>query len=61
MGPTFLITAFVIVATPSTGALLTISAGLARGVRAGLVAAAGCTLGAVALPVISECLAGARA
>jgi threonine/homoserine/homoserine lactone efflux protein len=47
MSATFLITAFVIVATPGTGALFTVSAGLARGRRAGLVAAAGCTLGIV--------------
>ena len=36
-----------IVATPGTGALFTVSAGLAHGRRAGLVAAAGCTLGIV--------------
>jgi threonine/homoserine/homoserine lactone efflux protein len=47
MSATFLITAFVIVATPGTGALFTVSAGLARGRRAGVVAAAGCTLGIV--------------
>ena len=41
----FLVTTLVIVATPGTGALYTIAAGLARGARAGVVAAAGCTLG----------------
>ena len=41
----FLVTTLVIVATPGTGALYTIAAGLSRGARAGVVAAAGCTLG----------------
>jgi threonine/homoserine/homoserine lactone efflux protein len=44
---TFLLTAFVIVATPGTGALFTIAAGLARGTRAALLAALACTLGTV--------------
>jgi threonine/homoserine/homoserine lactone efflux protein len=43
----FLVTTLVIVVTPGTGALYTITAGLSRGTRAGLVAAAGCTLGIV--------------
>lgn len=43
----FLVTTLVIVATPGTGALFTITAGLSRGSRASLVAAAGCTLGIV--------------
>jgi len=43
----FLLTSLVIVATPGTGALFTISAGLSRGARASVVAAAGCTLGIV--------------
>jgi threonine/homoserine/homoserine lactone efflux protein len=43
----FVITSLVIVATPGTGALFTISAGLSRGAKASLVAAAGCTLGIV--------------
>jgi len=37
----------IVVATPGTGALFTITAGLSRGSRASLVAAAGCTLGIV--------------
>ncbi|MFC4762919.1 LysE family translocator [Dyella koreensis] len=45
MSAAFLITALLVVASPGTGALYTISASLSRGVRAGLVAAAGCTLG----------------
>lgn len=44
---TFLITALVIVATPGTGALYTIAAGLTRGTRAALVAAFACTRGTV--------------
>ena len=47
MSIAFLVTTLVIVATPGTGALYTIAAGLSRGVRAGVVAAAGCTLGIV--------------
>ena len=47
MSTAFLITAFVIVATPGTGALYTIAAGLARGTRASLLAAFACTLGTV--------------
>ncbi|MFM7346661.1 MAG: LysE family translocator [Tagaea sp.] len=43
----FLIVAFVIVATPGTGNIYTVAAGLARGGRAGIVAAFGCTLGIV--------------
>jgi threonine/homoserine/homoserine lactone efflux protein len=43
----FLITTLIIVATPGTGAIYTISAGLAQGRRAGVVAAVGCTLGIV--------------
>jgi threonine/homoserine/homoserine lactone efflux protein len=45
--PTFLLTSLVIVATPGTGALITIAAGLAHGRRQSLVAALGCTLGIV--------------
>jgi threonine/homoserine/homoserine lactone efflux protein len=44
---TFLITSLVIVATPGTGALFTVAAGLARGSRAGVLAAFACTLGIV--------------
>jgi len=43
----FLLTTLVVAATPGTGALFTIAAGLARGARASLVAAVGCTLGVV--------------
>ena len=43
----FLLTSLVIVATPGTGVIYTLSAGLSRGTRASLVAALGCTLGIV--------------
>jgi threonine/homoserine/homoserine lactone efflux protein len=45
--PSFLLIALVIVATPGTGALFTIAAGLARGIRAAVLAAFACTLGIV--------------
>ena len=44
---TFLLTSLVIVATPGTGALFTLAAGLARGARASVLAAFACTLGTV--------------
>jgi len=47
MSTAFLVTALVIVATPGTGALFTIAAGLARGTRAALLAAFACTLGTI--------------
>ncbi|RNM12955.1 LysE family translocator [Nocardioides pocheonensis] len=47
MSTGFLVTALVIVATPGTGALFTIAAGLARGTRASILAAFACTLGTV--------------
>jgi threonine/homoserine/homoserine lactone efflux protein len=43
----FLLTSLIVVATPGTGVVYTLAAGLARGARASLVAAAGCTLGIV--------------
>ena len=43
----FLIIALVVVATPGTGMIYTVAAGLTRGGRASLVAAFGCTLGIV--------------
>jgi len=47
MSTAFLVTALVIVATPGTGALFTIAAGLARGTKAALLAAFACTLGTI--------------
>ncbi|HZS82772.1 MAG TPA: LysE family translocator [Stellaceae bacterium] len=43
----FLLTSLVIVAAPGTGVLYTLAAGLARGRRASVIAAFGCTLGIV--------------
>jgi threonine/homoserine/homoserine lactone efflux protein len=43
----FLLTSLVIVATPGTGVLYTLAAGLARGARASVLAAFACTLGIV--------------
>ncbi len=47
MSVEFLLTTLIIVATPGTGVLYTMAAGLARGARASIVAAVGCTLGIV--------------
>lgn len=41
----FLVTSLIVVASPGTGALVTLAAGLSRGARAAVVAALGCTLG----------------
>ena len=43
----FLVTTLIVVATPGTGVIYTLSAGLSRGARASVVAAVGCTLGIV--------------
>jgi threonine/homoserine/homoserine lactone efflux protein len=43
----FLLTTLIVVATPGTGVLYTLAAGLSRGARASVIAAAGCTLGIV--------------
>lgn len=59
MSLAFWITSLVIVATPGTGALFTIAAGIAQGRRASLVAAAGCTLGIV--PHLAAAITGAAA
>lgn len=47
MSVEFWITTLVVVATPGTGALYTIAAGLARGIRASVLAAFACTIGIV--------------
>ena len=47
MSTEFLLTTLIIVVTPGTGVLFTMAAGLARGVRASVVAAFACTLGTV--------------
>ncbi len=47
MDAAFWLTTLVVVATPGTGAVYTVSMGLGQGRRASLVAALGCTLGVV--------------
>lgn len=47
MNLAFLLTSLVIIATPGTGAILTIAAGIRGGKRLSLVTAFGCTLGIV--------------
>lgn len=59
MTPEFWVASIVVTATPGTGALFTIAAGLARGTWAGLIAAVGCTLGIV--PHLALALTGAAA
>jgi threonine/homoserine/homoserine lactone efflux protein len=43
----FLITTFIVVATPGTGVIYVLAAGLSRGARASIIAAVGCTLGII--------------
>ncbi|MEJ7875935.1 MAG: LysE family translocator [Solirubrobacterales bacterium] len=45
MSVEFLLTSLIVVATPGTGVIYTLAAGLTRGARASIVAAVGCTLG----------------
>jgi threonine/homoserine/homoserine lactone efflux protein len=47
MTPEFLVITLIVVASPGTGVLYTLAAGLARGSRASLLAAFACTLGIV--------------
>jgi len=43
----FLLTSLIVVASPGTGVLYTLAAGLSRGSRASVIAAFGCTLGII--------------
>src|ERR671924_2087977 len=43
----YLLTSLIVIASPGTGVLFTLAAGLSRGSRASVVAAFGCTLGIV--------------
>lgn len=43
----FLLTTLIVVASPGTGAIYTIAAGLSRGTKASLIAALACTLGII--------------
>jgi len=56
MNPEFLLTSLVVVASPGTGVLYTLSTGLTHGARAGTIAAFGCTLGIV--PHIAAAITG---
>src|SRR5687768_10038219 len=47
MSTEFMLTTLIVVATPGTGVLFTLAAGLSRGARASVIAAVGCTLGIV--------------
>jgi threonine/homoserine/homoserine lactone efflux protein len=55
----FVVTTLVVVASPGTGVLYTLAAGLSRGRRASIVAAFGCTLGIV--PHVAAALLGLAA
>jgi threonine/homoserine/homoserine lactone efflux protein len=59
MSLAFLVTSLIVVATPGTGVLYTLAAGLARGTRAGVLAAFSCTLGIV--PHMAAAITGAAA
>jgi len=47
MSTAFLLTSLIVVASPGTGVLYTMAAGLSRGARASVIAAIGCTLGII--------------
>jgi len=47
VSPEFLLTSLIIVASPGTGVVYTLAAGLSRGARASVLAALACTLGIV--------------
>ncbi|MBC8130537.1 MAG: LysE family translocator [Rhizobiaceae bacterium] len=55
----FLLTSLIVVASPGTGVLVTLAAGLSKGARAAIVAAFGCTLGIV--PHIMAAVSGLAA
>ena len=59
MGLAFLLTSLIVVASPGTGVLYTLAAGLSRGPRASIIAAFGCTLGIV--PHIAAAVTGLAA
>ena len=59
MSAEFLLTTLIVIATPGTGVIYTLAAGLARGARASVIAAVGCTLGIV--PHMVAAITGAAA
>ncbi|MFO7298203.1 MAG: lysine transporter LysE [Proteobacteria bacterium] len=59
MSPEFLLTTLIVVASPGTGVLYTLAAGLSRGAKAGILAAFACTLGT--LPHMAAAITGLAA
>jgi len=59
VSPEFLLTSLIIVASPGTGVVYTLAAGLSRGARASVLAALACTLGIV--PHLAAALTGLAA
>ena len=59
MSPEFLLTTLILVVTPGIGVLYTVAAGLARGARAGVLAAFACTVGI--LPHVAAAITGLAA
>lgn len=59
MNSEFLITSLIVVLMPGTGVIYTVSTGLFKGWRAGMIAALGCTLGI--LPHLAACILGLSA
>jgi threonine/homoserine/homoserine lactone efflux protein len=55
----FLVTSLIVIVSPGTGVLFTLAAGLARGSRASVIAAFGCTLGI--LPHMAAAIMGLAA
>jgi threonine/homoserine/homoserine lactone efflux protein len=59
LSPEFLITSLIVVASPGTGAVYTVAAGLGRGAKASVLAACACTLGI--LPHMAAAITGLAA
>jgi threonine/homoserine/homoserine lactone efflux protein len=59
LSPEFLITSLIVVASPGTGAVYTVAAGLGRGTKASVLAAFACTLGI--LPHMAAAITGLAA
>ena len=59
MSSEFLITSFIVVASPGTGVIYTVAAGLSRGARASVLSAFACTLGT--LPHLVAAITGLAA
>jgi threonine/homoserine/homoserine lactone efflux protein len=59
LSPEFLITSLIVVASPGTGAVYTVAAGLGRGTKASVLAAFACTLGT--LPHMAAAITGLAA